>query len=209
VLLAAMGGGPAPALRLASGADATGLLDPHPTDLLRLHLGLGALATLAGFSGRAAAATRIEALAAAFATGDTITLTGGLPADPQRLDPITATAPRAAMAAAAAAVGAYIATTPLKALGGRSIQAIETWDDADEADVTAIRAALAAGQPIIGLGDDAQLLAGASSSAIDGLAAYDAITSALNAALDHSFATDPVWSLPPPDRMYLRTKPAP
>jgi hypothetical protein len=205
VVLMAMNG--TPALRMASQADAAGLLDPHPADVLRLHLGIGAIGTLGGFAGREAAAARIAALAAAFGSGTRIGLSGTV-TDGQTRATLATDCDRAGLAAAAEAVGRYIATAPLTALGGQSIQAIETWDDADQAVVEAIRAALAAGQPIAGLGDDAQVLAAASAAVMDDATAYQAVTAALNAALDHSFQTDPVWQLEEPDRMYLRSGPA-
>jgi len=205
IMLAAMGGGPAPRLRMESRGE-DGPLDSHPTDILRVHLGIGATETLAKFSGVDAAVTRLRALAIAFGSGDTIRIDGGLPAG-QQLDPIAGNLPRTTLEATARAIGRHIATARLQALGGKSIQAIETWDDADQVIADAIRAALSAGHPIIGLGDDAQLLAAASAAAIENPENYGAITEALNAALDHSFQTDPIWGFPAPDRMYLRYRP--
>ncbi len=209
VFLAAMNGGDAPALRMDSRSDPgdkLAMLDPHPTDILRLHLALGAMDSLAGLAQpvRAAAIARVEALATRLGGGETIRIEGQIDAGGGRVEMLRITAPRAAMQQAARAVGAYIATARLPALGGKSIQEIETWDDEDETIVRTVRAALRAGQPITALGDDAQLLAAANLEALDDAARYDAITSALNEALDHSFATDPLWGTPEPDRLYIR-----
>ncbi len=204
VLLTAMGGGEAPRLRAESRGAGAELLDPHPTDILRLHLGLGAIATLDFYSGRARASTRINALLEAFCPDTEIVLNGALPDGPQRLIHVEETVPREAMGRAAEAVGRLIATACLPALDGKSIQHIETWDDGDERAVDAVRNGLAAGRSISGLGDDAQLLAAASAAVIDDADGYDPVTQALNQALDHSFHTDPVWGYPDPDQMYVR-----
>jgi hypothetical protein len=204
VLLTAMGGGEAPLLRAESRAAGAELLDPHPTDILRLHLALGAIGALHGFSGRARASARIHALLEAFCPDSEIALKGALPDGPQRLLPLEEIVPREAMGRAAEAVGRMIATARLAALGGKSIQDIETWDDDDMRSFDAVRNGLAAGRSISGLGDDAQLLAAASAAVIDDAESYDVVTRWLNQALDHSFHTDPVWGYPDPDPMYVR-----
>lgn len=204
VMLAAMGGAPTPTLRLECRADGRGLLDAHPVDLLRVHVLLGALDSLDGFSGRAAARRRLEDLADAFARGDRIALSGDLPTGPRLARPFAADTRRDGMARAAEAVGRLIATTPLNELGRVPIQRIETWDDADAAAVATIRDALAAGRPIARLGDDAQLLAAACDAVMTDATTYDTTTRELSDALDESFRTDPIWSFEEPDRMYLR-----
>ncbi len=209
VFLAAMNGGDAPSLRMQSlndPGDRLTMLDPHPTDILRLHLLLGAMDSLAGLAAgvRADAVARVEALAARLGSGGTIALSGRISDARGKLSMLKLEAPRAPMQQAARAVGAYIATTRLQALDGKSIQDIETWDDTDEAVVQAIRAALREGTPIVALGDDAQLLAGANLAAFDDPARYAEITAALNDALDHSFSTDPLWGTPEVDRLYIR-----
>lgn len=205
VVLAAMGGGAAPRLRMECRDDGRGTLDSHPADLLRLHVAIGAIGTLAGFTARDAAARRLSAIAEAWGVGGTITLEGALPTGtPRAVTQLAASVPRAAMARAAEAVGRHIASATLATLDNKPIQAIETWDDADEAKVSLIRDALAAGRPSAGLGDDAQLLAAATAAAIEDASNYPAITASLNAALDYSFATDPVWRMEDPDRMYIR-----
>lgn len=203
-MLAAMAGGAAPALRMASRADDDGQIDPHPTDILRLHLLIGGIGALTAFPPAAEAIQRLRDIAAAFGTGSTIALEGTLPDGKGGNLTLAAKADRDGLARAAEAVGRHIAATPLRALGGQSIQAIETWDADDIHAVAAIRDALTHERPIAGLGDDAQLLAAATEAVLEDADSYGRVTEALAAALDESFRKDPVWSLPVPDRMYLR-----
>jgi hypothetical protein len=95
--------------------------------------------------------------------------------------------------AAARRVGQIIATSKLKALQGHSIQDIETWDDHDEEIAQAIANSITARQGIVGHGDDAQLLAGATLAVLRKSGLYDAAQDALNAALDDSYRKDPIW----------------
>jgi hypothetical protein len=108
------------------------------------------------------------------------------------------------MQQAARNVGGFIATARLRALNGHSIQDIETWDDADEAKAQAIKKAMLEGQSVNTLGDDAQLLAGATLALLDQPARYDAVTRALDQALDRSFQSDPIWGARPVDAAYIR-----
>lgn len=203
----ASGGGPA--LRVMSGFaqdDPKRLLDPHPTDILRLHLGIGVIESLAGLSAatRSAYVQQITELAARLASGDTVTIAGFVRGNGSGLQPLQAKVPLGLMQQAARNVGGYIATAKLAALKGHSIQDIETWDDADETATAAIRDALLRGRPIAELGDDAQLLAGATLALLQQPDKYDAVTAALNDALDASFAADPIWGSPPVDAAYMR-----
>ncbi len=198
-----------PCLRTTSGPrdpeHGDNVIDEHPTDLLRLDLAIGAIGVLTGL----ADATKqqyiagLRAAAVASARGATqITLSGILPVDQHTAIPLQHTAvPLAAAQAAARQVGAFLATAKFQALAGQSIQAIETWDDLDEAAANRITALLLAGQPIVNQGDDAQLLAGANAALLQAPAHYDTVTAALNAALDASFAHDPIWGAPAPDRI--------
>jgi hypothetical protein len=174
------------------------LADVHPVDLLRLYLAQGVVSKLT-----ALAPARIHAWQTLI--GDVAAQAAGGKTTIDLYDIGTRTVvqslPLAPMADAARAVGAYIACTQLRALEGHSIQDIETWDDGDEDAAIAITAALAAGQPIVALGDDAQLLAGATVAFHNKPADYAAITKALDAALDDSFARDPVFGKPSPHFM--------
>ena len=57
---------------------------------------------------------------------------------------------------------------------------------------------------IAGLGDDAQLLAGANIALFADPTLYNQATQLLNQALDQSFATDPYWIKPQADRAFYR-----
>jgi len=56
------------------------------------------------------------------------------------------------------------------------------------------------------MGDDAQLLAGATLALVENPARYGKVTAALNDALDNSFALDPIWGKPKTDHAYVRTE---
>jgi hypothetical protein len=174
------------------------LADVHPVDLLRLYLAQGVVGKLSALAPATSHAwqTLIGEVATQAAGGkNTIDLFD------IESKTVVQSLPLAPMADAARAVGAYIVTARLQALQGHCIQDIETWDDGDEDAANAIAAALAANHSIVALGDDAQLLAGATVAFYKKPADYDAITKALNAALDDSFARDPVFGKPSPHFM--------
>lgn len=169
--------------------------DVHPVDLLRVYVAIGATSQLIALSATAKTnwLTQLNALAQEAGGGvstidvvdvQTRSVVQRLPLDP--------------MAEAAKAVGAFIVTARLAALGGHSVQDIETWDDLDERASQTIRSASAAGTSLVNLGDDAQLLAGTTLALLDKASAYDTITKLLDAALDDSFARDPVFAPPAP-----------
>jgi hypothetical protein len=110
------------------------------------------------------------------------------------------------MQTAAERIGALIAGSTFVALGGNSIQALETWDDTDEETALRIAGNMKADRSVAGQGDDAALLAGATLAAFDQPGSYDTITARLNQALDASFATDPFWGTPRPDRSFVITE---
>jgi hypothetical protein len=177
-------------------------MDDHPIDVLRMHLAIGAIESLRELNPahRADYAKGIEDVAAAL-TGDAthIGLDGLVPTASGNPVSIKAQMTLSDATAAARRVGQIIATSKLKALQGRSIQDIETWDDHDEEIARAIAAAVAAKQGIVGQGDDAQLLAGTTLAVLGKSDLYDIAQEALNAALDDSYRKDPIWgALIPP-----------
>jgi hypothetical protein len=165
------------------------LVDPHPVDLLRLYVAMGVVEGLEALSvaKRHAWLGVIEAIAqVAAGSATTIDVVDvGSREVVQKL-------PLEVMASAAKKVGKFIASAKLDALGGHSIQEIETWDGADERAAADIAAA-AATTSIVGMGDDAQLLAGASIAFLNDPTKYRQITAHLNDALDDSFARDPIF----------------
>jgi hypothetical protein len=211
---------PIPSLRAVSEPSAANdpSLDPHPTDILRLHLAIGVVENLQGLSTttRNQYATDLGALAVLCAQGTaTITLEGNVEIDRDRWLPVKVSRPLADMQESARRVGAFIATSKLDALAGHSVQDVETWDDADELTARQIAAALKQDASIADLGDDAQLLAGATLALLEQPDLYASVTNHLVDALNRSFATDPIWSPPArdplfsPRRLRLRAVPEP
>ena len=128
-----------PSLRTVSGfdpRDPAQALDPHPTDILRPFLLIGAVQNLHSLSeqSRSAYVQDLQRLAAICAPqAKTVRLAGMIRLGPGRKIPVDRSFPIEVMQLAAVQVGGFIANARLNALNGRSIQEIETWDDADEA----------------------------------------------------------------------------
>jgi hypothetical protein len=185
-------------------------LDVHPTDILRIHLALGVVETSTGLAAakRSRYVADLKELAALCASGDTVEIAGFAVLDAADALTFDTAVPLSRLQESARQVGRYIATVKLATLGNHSIQDIETWDDADEARAEAVRAALAAGQPIGALGDDAQLLAGATAHLLNVPNAYASVTAALADGLDQSFATDPIWSNPTSEPIFTVQSPS-
>jgi hypothetical protein len=120
--------------------------------------------------------------------------------------------PLAPMQESARQVGAFISTAKLQALSNdgtpHSVQEIETWDDMDENISRQISQKLSDDQTVVNLGDDAQLIAGATLTLIAEPDKYDQVTSLLDAALDDSFNTDPIWGIPAPHPMFTLVRPS-
>jgi hypothetical protein len=208
-------GAPPFTLRNSSGFsadDPAQLLDPHPTDVLRLSVAKGVVSNLVSLSAatRNSYAAAIDDLITAVLGGATdIELVGRVPVTRDRAIPVQQKLPLAGMQQAAFKVGQLIATSKLTTFAtsgnsnGRSIQDIETWDDSDDATAAAITAAIGAGTSIIGMGDDAQLLAGATAAVLGGTASYETVTSLLADALDDSLRRDPIWGTPENDTLFI------
>ena len=171
-------------------------LEDHPVDILRFYLLLGAIEAMAKLDAakRADYVAGIEGIARLVGGGaSAIHIEGQVRFGSGQPIPVKTDMPLAEAADAARKVGKMIATRKFKALNDRSIQDIETWDDADEAAARAISTRVLQRQSIVGHGDDAQLLAGATLALLHKPERYDETQSLLNAALDESFRTDPVW----------------
>jgi hypothetical protein len=195
-----------PVLRIRSGQSVEERLDRHPIDVLRPHIAIGVIQSLRGLnpSVRDGYVRDLNMLTDLCSGGaQNVEVVGFLPLQGGGTLPLNAALPLKDMQDAARRVGAFIASTPLHALGNHSIQDIETWDDADEAVAVRIAEILKSNHSAVGGGDDAQLLAGATLALLDQPAAYDTVTSRLDEALDFSFATDPIWGLPIPDQLYV------
>jgi hypothetical protein len=151
----------------------------------------------------------LQALADAAAAGATeVRLQGNLPASSEPGAPsvqLDESIPLSIMQEGAVSVGALIANTKANALGGHNIQELETWDDLDEQAAQRIAAALAAGTPVDDLGDDAQVLAGATVALTAKPGSYDKVNELMKQALTTSFKRDPIWGVPRPDPVFVRT----
>jgi hypothetical protein len=183
------GGPPIGAVRTTLPVSNGQLIDPHPVDLLRLYLAMGVIESLEGLSvaRRSEWLGLFEAIAGVACGGATAIAVRDV--GPKQ---VIQQIPLATAASAARTVGKYVATAKLAALGGASIQDIETWDDMDDTAASNIAAA-APTSSIVSMGDDAQLLAGATMALMTAPHAYAQITAQLGAALDDSFARDPIF----------------
>jgi nucleoside phosphorylase len=191
-------GAKVPSLRTASDADASGL-DVHPTDILRLALVQGVVDSQRDLSAstKSVYLDQLSRLAQALAPGATdIQLTGMAQVDNGKSFNFEQAFPLAMMQEAARTVGGMIATIPLAALDGHTIQDIETWDDSDENTAVTIAGRLHTNSSIVAAGDDAQIVAGLTLAAVQqpDQAHYKAYSALAAAALDDSFANDPYWS---------------
>ncbi len=204
-------GNPIPTLRTQSGTLPDGLtLDPHPMDILRLHIAIGVIETLNGLSPdiRNGYIAQLEQLAKLCAQrANTVEIQGMITVDDWPI-PLNIQRPLEDMQRSARLVGAYIATTNLQALANHSIQDIETWDDTDELTTQRIITAFRNRTPVINMGDDAQLLAGATLALVAQPALYNSVTQGLNDALDQSYAQDPIWGPPKPHPVFVRYREA-
>jgi hypothetical protein len=194
---------PFPGLRMRSGALRSGALDPHPTEILRIYLGIGAIEALWMLSSdvRRRYVSELEAIAKLCAQGETeIDLAGDLPFRDTRIQ-IRRRVALAEWAQAARQVGGLVVTTRLNALGNNRIQEIETWDDVDEGIVERVREGLLHDQAVANIANDAQLLSGATLALLSDITAYDRVVARVNEALDASFRTDELWGVVSPKIM--------
>ncbi len=170
-------------------------LDSHPTDILRIFVAIGVIESLCGLGPqvRLEYVQLLNRVAYMLAGGvQQITIQGEIPGHGSNPVPINLALPVPIMASAAALVGRFIASVPLRALSGRSIQQIETWDDSDEA--AARRVAREVSHCSLRTSfDAAQLLAGSILAALRNPDAYKRISKHLGESLDRVFDRDPVW----------------
>jgi hypothetical protein len=180
-------------------------MDEHPVDILRLYLASGVISSMTKLNAatRADYVRSVEAVARTSGGGASkVRLEGLVGISHDDWIPIKTSMPLSVAAKAARRVGKLIATKKLKALKNHSIQDIETWDDADEETAQAIAGQILKNQSIVGRGDDAQLLAGATLALLKRPNRYDATRSLLNDALDDSYRRDPIWGSMDTDHMF-------
>lgn len=196
---------PKPYLRSRAGASASGLLDPHPPDILRVALTIGVVESMHHLAAetRARYVADLQEIEEAAAQGATeIELQGAVPIPGHARLQIDVRVPRAEWREAARAVGSLVADVKLKTLGERPVQDIESWCDTDEATTQQLRAALNRGESVARTGDPAQIMAASTLALLDDLSRYDVITALVNQALDASFVDDPLWGIALMDPTY-------
>ena len=173
-------------------------LDPHPTDILRIDLAIGAISALRSLDSavKARYLTLLRQIGDAAAGGaSTVELDGYLQGTDDASFPISVSLPLPLMQATASTLGAMIATAPFAALGGRSIQDIETWDDFDESAARMIFSCTDAGTAGA-IGDPALILAGGTLAALNNPAAYESVNERIADALDIAAERDRIWGRP-------------
>lgn len=171
-------------------------MDEHPVDVLRLYLAIGVIDALTNLSAKAKAdyIADLEAVAKAAVHGVTeIKVQGQVKITHTNWRMLDETIPMADAADAARRVGNFLVTTKLKALGGHSIQEVETWDDADEAAALDAAARVVANKCLIGAGDDAQLMAGCNIAIFGQPDLYKQMNTLLEEGLSESYDRDPLW----------------
>lgn len=180
-------------------------LDPHPTDILKLHVLIGAVENLVFLPDgqKKQYTTLLQQIAEACANGQpNIEVYGSVQdgSSDKWIRVAKGDLRLTDMQIAARRVGAYIATAELNALGRRTLQEIETWDATDEDAAQHIAKSLRQvdGEKAIdldGMGDDAHLLAGATLAFMESPEKYKRITEALMDALENSYLKDPIWGV--------------
>lgn len=183
-------------LRFTSYSGSDGQLDPHPTDILRLSVGKGALNALTNLSASSKAGYSeiideiINFVVSQNGGHTTITLQGfGKQTYDLKL-----------MQSIAEQVGAVIVTTKLRALNGRSIQDITTWSQDDEKTAQTLVPILLNPNPdLSNLPPEAtaqHVLSAASLAVLTNPsgAAYATMTKNVNRLLDAAFNADPLWN---------------
>jgi hypothetical protein len=183
-------------------------LNPHPVEILVLHVVIGAIESLSRLSKetRDYYIGKLEDLADICAGKEThIDIAGYIQTSEDtwmRVD--TNALPLKSMQESARRVGAYIATAKLQANNWHSFQELETWDEGDEQVALeiaeSIRDTFSIGSPspnINDMGDDAQLISGSYMAFHLLPEQYDNISASLKKALENSYARDPYWGASP------------
>jgi len=175
-------------------------LDFHPTDILKLHVIIGAVENLSSLSQdyRQYYIDYFKKIARDCAGQQTeIFLCGSLNVGPDRWIRVKQPLPLEDMQEAARRVGAYIATAELNVLSRRSLQQLETWDDVDETNARYIaEQILKKNVPNLAtMGDGAELLAASTLAFVLEPKRYEEFTNVIMNALADSCARDPYWGV--------------
>lgn len=199
-----------PVLRNFSGFDPRNpakRMDEHPTDLLRPYLVMGAIQAMQSLpqAARNQYSNDLDALAQLCSPGVTnISLAGVIELGDGSRVRVNQNMALQQMQLAAKQVGSFIASATLNSLDHHNIQELETWDAADEDTAQRIAATLLKDGSVADMGDDAQILAGATIATLKSPNLYQKITNRVNEALDLSFKQDPLWGKPRAEKAMLR-----
>jgi hypothetical protein len=169
--------------------DGDELEDKHPVDLLRLYVLKGAVEGLYDFDKyrsdwRKSITTAIDS-AAQGVTNIDVYYDDPLHPRSLRLDKL---------AEDAQAIGRELVTAKLDCFSGRTIQEIETWDEADEDIASRVKQAAQKGVPLtVPNADDGHILAGATMALAENAALYPMLNQRLSEAFHESYMKDKVF----------------
>jgi len=176
-------------------------LDVNPTDILGLHIIIGAIESLEKLEAsiRNRYVSYFEELAKVCAGSEqSVRISGAVQLGPDEWIYVNQSFPLELLQTTARRAAAYIATVELSALGGQSLQALVTWNQRDE-DVAQCVAGSLLGQstPTWQMGNDSQWLAGATVALANMPEMYDELNDNLLRALEFSYTKDPYFGWHP------------
>ena len=196
---------PAPALWTSTVAQPGAPLDPHPVDILRLGLAIGAVGSLHSLNvaTRQSYVALLSQIAETLGAGaTTVTVQGEIPIPGSASIPLNLTLPVATMQYATAIMGAAIANTPLTSLNGYTLQQIETWDTFDEQAAWRFALAVKNNAETLPAVYSAHVLAGATLALYNDPDRYGDVTGQVADALDDQVQRDRYWSIAQRSRAY-------
>jgi hypothetical protein len=194
----------------------TDVLRPHPTDLCKFHVMIGAINSLKRLDEKDRRNYTDEileclqmALSKESPDNETVRISGWIPFKTGRwvlLDEDEFSFNRKDMEEHAQKVGRLIASTELQALNGNSLQNLETWDQSDESSAQRVsdlylsntdgaKEEKALTDAVDFAGDDANLLAGAIISLYKDPDQYEKVNDRLIRTLQASYAGDEYWGI--------------
>jgi hypothetical protein len=188
-----------PHLRTSSSADKHGVLDSHPTDILRIGLAAGVIEQLTSLSEETKShyLALLDEIARIVGNGATkIELSGLIKVQHQGTwlhADVSGEYDLDEMQDVARRVGGYLASARLSSLAGKSIQDLKTWSDHDETEARKLAQRLVGGESVAGLANPSLLLAGATLATAQQPDQYAAVGKLLEDALDNAYASDPLW----------------
>lgn len=174
-------------------------LDPHPTDVLRIGVAQGAINALTSLSPstRQKYIQLLDDVTALVAPGVThVSLNGNfnIQADDNYVARVQGTYKLTQMMQVAQQVGEYVAGATFKNLSNQSIQAIETWDNEDEALTNEVTHKLLMDEQLSDEVRPTMLLASAILAAVQRPDNYLQFNRTVEKYLDRAIDNSPIWS---------------